>query len=228
MWCCSRQMVFFLHRKLTSSFLPPSNLQHHIRLSSSQVGVHPDTRSWMSSYSRRTSKSEDLCTNRSMPIWNVLSRLCQCRSSQWPDLCSVLCSASEPQSNSLLYSRAQSQNPLMFLQLSLRTKEGLLRSHNGFQNHILYIMLYSKDQYKAHHYLCSRRMEAEDSSNNQSIFLCTWPHRTPWLDNWLGHQFSSSYIQLHSGWTHLTTSSRYHCTGQSKHQSCDQQQKLCL
>ena len=150
LWCCSRQMVFFLHRKLTSSFLPSSNLQHHILLSSSQVGGNPDTRSWMSSYSRRTSKSEDLCTNRSMAIDELVSSsvscLCQRRSSQWPDLWSFLCSASEPQSNSLLYSRAQSQNPLMFLQLSLRTKEGLLRSHNGFQNDILYIMLYRKDQ----------------------------------------------------------------------------------
>ena len=148
--CRSRQMVFFLHRKITSIFLPLSNLQHHIRVPSSQVGVYPDTRSWMSSYSRQTSNSEDLCTNRSMPIREMLSccvsSLCQCRSSQWPDLWSVLCSGSEPQSNSLLYSLPQTQNPLMFLQLSLRTKEGLLRSHNGSQNHILYIMFYSKDQ----------------------------------------------------------------------------------
>ena len=81
----------------------------------------------MSSYSRRTSKSEDLCTNRSMPLEMLVSSsvscLCQRRSSQWPDLCSVLCSASEHQTNSLLYSLAQSQDPLMFLQLSLRRKE---------------------------------------------------------------------------------------------------------
>ena len=158
----------------------------------------------MSSYSRRTSKSEDLCTNRSMTIDQLvsssLSRLCQCRSSQWPDLCSVLCSASEPQSNSLLYSLAQSQNPLMFLQLSLRTKEGLLRSHNGFQNHILYIMLYSNDQYKAHHYHCSRQIDAVHGSNNQTMFHSfSGPHRTDWLHDCLGNQVPSSYIQLHSG-----------------------------
>ena len=158
----------------------------------------------MSSYSRRTSKSEDLCTNRSRTICEVLSsplsRLCQRRSSQWPDLCRVLCSASEPQSNSLLSSLAQSQDPLMFLQLSLRTKEGLLRSHNGFQNHILYIMFYSKDQYKAQHYLCSRRMDADDRSNNHTMFqTLSGPHRTDWHHDCLGHQYASSYIQLHSG-----------------------------
>ena len=158
----------------------------------------------MSSYSRRTSKSEDLCTNRSMTnrdvISTYLSCLCQRRLSQWPDLCSVLCSASEPQSNSLLSPRAQSQDPLMFLQLSLRTKEGLLRSHNGFQNHILYIMLYSKDQYKAHHYLCSRRMVSVHGSNNHTMFqTLSGPHRTDWLHDCLGNQYTSSYIQLHSG-----------------------------
>ena len=158
----------------------------------------------MSSYSRQTSKTEDLCTNRSMPTGEVLSSdiswFCQRCSSQWPDLCSVLCSASEPQSNSLLYSRAQSQNPLMFLQLSLRTKEGLLRSHNGFQNHILYIMLYSKDQYKAQHYLCSRQMEADYRTEYHTMLhTLSGPHRADLLYHWLGPQDATSYIQLHSG-----------------------------